>query len=939
MRDMTLFEQLSDLIMILDADDFTLKAVRTGVSDENADPMWASLRTFEQLFQADPVYTRHKFIKNMNKARKGKPVRFDWKYCTEQGQVYWFDTVVQYNQTNTDQGQFTILFRDKTRKLRIDQALRTSEERYRALFDRSLFYVYVHDFEGRFLDVNDEALKALGYSRAELPGLSLETLIHPDDLFKAYQVSEQTLQHGKQLERQEYRIVRKDGTLFWIETDESLLYKDGEPYAIQGLAHDITERRRTMEELKLRYDFIHLSTQLSKNFINLPICDIVKKIHEALPEIVNFAQSDRCYVLEFSDDESSLTCIAEYAREGLALLTARDQIIPTAHLKPWLDSLRHFEISQITVNEDTPQAFVFSAALLRKTAVNSILQIPLSCRGKLIGVLGLATADQDTSWLEYHHNLLEMVSDIFANALDRLRMEKSLRMESERLNRIMEMSPSGIIITDTAGYIVYANPRAEQVLGINRTDVSKKFYDSAEWSISALSGGPFPRDELPFHKVMRTGKCFDNIRHSLSLPDGKQVLISVNAAPLLDPDGHITGVIATVEDITSQYRIETALRESETKFRNIVESSPLGIHQYMLDSQDRLVFCGSNPAADKILRLDNRKFYGLTLEEVLPGIETTDMPEKLHQTAKYGTPHYWSHNTYPDESGEQRTYEIHAFQTSPGKIVTIFSDITARKKVEDELKDYREHLEHIVRERTSALEQAQQALIEKEKMAIIGQLTATVSHEIRNPLGSIRASLFAINDAVERDEPHRIKRAVELAERNIIRCDRIISELLDFTRTKISNLRPTAIDDWLKDFMLEYVLTKDITLITEFETGSHVAIDSENLRRVMINIISNAVHSMNDPLASGHRLEIKTRLIDQTLEIVITDQGCGINPDIMQRIFEPLFSTKGFGVGLGLVIVKQIMEQHRGSIIIESEPGRGTTIRLVFPLIADEVTL
>jgi signal transduction histidine kinase len=277
-----------------------------------------------------------------------------------------------------------------------------------------------------------------------------------------------------------------------------------------------------------------------------------------------------------------------------------------------------------------------------------------------------------------------------------------------------------------------------------------------------------------------------------------------------------------------------------------------------------------------------------------------------------------------EEQVEERTRELQ-------------QEIAERARAEEELQRYREHLEELVEERTRELEKAQAELMRQERLSALGQLTATVAHEIRNPLGTVRTSVFSISDAIKRNETERIGRALKLAERNIVRCDAIITELLDFTRDRVLQKKPTRIDAWL-DRLLDEVLEqrtipKSIALVKELNANVEIPVDSEHLRRAVINVVENAVDAIQEkgPIEEKNRLTVTTQVSIERLEIKISDTGCGIPGEVMDRLFEPLFSTKSFGIGLGLSIVKSIMEQHAGGVEISSQTGEGTTVTLWLP--------
>ncbi|HUB94571.1 MAG TPA: ATP-binding protein [Stellaceae bacterium] len=229
---------------------------------------------------------------------------------------------------------------------------------------------------------------------------------------------------------------------------------------------------------------------------------------------------------------------------------------------------------------------------------------------------------------------------------------------------------------------------------------------------------------------------------------------------------------------------------------------------------------------------------------------------------------------------------------------------------------------------------AESELLKKERLSVLGQLTATVAHELRNPLSSIRNSLHAIRQLSQDAAP--IERAAARIERSIERCDSLVADLLDYARPRGIACAEVALDPWLAEVLDEQKLPQGIALERRLGApDAWVAIDTDRFRRVIINLIENAAQAM---VASGaepsdRRIAVTTHAKDGA-EIAIDDTGPGIPPEILPRIFEPLFSTKSFGTGLGLPTAKQIVEQHDGTIAIMSRPGQGANVRIRLPQVA-----
>jgi len=267
-------------------------------------------------------------------------------------------------------------------------------------------------------------------------------------------------------------------------------------------------------------------------------------------------------------------------------------------------------------------------------------------------------------------------------------------------------------------------------------------------------------------------------------------------------------------------------------------------------------------------------------------------------------------------------------------------DITDQKIIENELKKHREHLEELVNERTRELRNTQEELVKKERLATLGQLTAMVSHELRNPLGAIRPSLYTIQQSIDtKDE--KISNALDRVKRNVERCDRIIEELLDFTRTSKPSIENIDVCNWLNDVIEEYILPENILLKTDYKCEqSKLKFDASRLERAIINVLQNAEHALiandkPDNQKNEMTILVATRVVNNRYEIIIKDNGVGISEEKLSKIFEPLFSTKSFGVGLGMVVVKQTMEQHGGGVQIESQAKSGSTVTLWLPIIKD----
>jgi signal transduction histidine kinase len=224
----------------------------------------------------------------------------------------------------------------------------------------------------------------------------------------------------------------------------------------------------------------------------------------------------------------------------------------------------------------------------------------------------------------------------------------------------------------------------------------------------------------------------------------------------------------------------------------------------------------------------------------------------------------------------------------------------------------------------------QQTMVQSERLSTLGKLTATVSHELRNPMAAIRNSLFLIRQFAGNRE--KVLANTDRAERSILRCDNIIGDLLEYTRQRDVELRPVHLQQLVGDILEEQKLPVEIRLFTDLRgSDAKIMADGERFRRVVVNLVQNATEAIKASKGFGE-IKVQTGLIGDQVFLEISDNGPGIPKDSLEKIFEPLFTTKSFGAGLGLPTAKQLVEQHFGKLTVNSQQGVGTSFRVTLPL-------
>lgn len=272
-----------------------------------------------------------------------------------------------------------------------------------------------------------------------------------------------------------------------------------------------------------------------------------------------------------------------------------------------------------------------------------------------------------------------------------------------------------------------------------------------------------------------------------------------------------------------------------------------------------------------------------------------------------------------------------------GSTVVVVEDITKRKQAEEALREYSERLEEMVEERTEELREAQERLLRAERLAVIGQLGASVSHELRNPLGIIKNSTYYLGMKMNQTD-EKVKKHLTIIENEIARSDKIISDLLSFAQDTKLALQMSHINTIVQDALSRTPLPDTVTVITKLgENLPPLMADPSQIEQVFINFITNAAQAMTSSHSGdkreGGKLEISTRAENGFIVTEFKDNGCGIPAENLEKLFMPLFTTKIKGIGLGLVVSKRIIEAHQGSVAVESEVGKGTTFTVKLPSI------
>jgi len=369
--------------------------------------------------------------------------------------------------------------------------------------------------------------------------------------------------------------------------------------------------------------------------------------------------------------------------------------------------------------------------------------------------------------------------------------------------------------------------------------------------------------------------------------------------------------------------VEEALRASEERYRLLFESSPLPMWVFDIET---LRFLAVNEAAIAHYGYSREEFLGLTIKEIRP---PEDVEALLQDLARRQSGfELGGERRHRKRDGTLINVDITSHQLKfsgrPAELVLV-NDITKRKRAEEQLLRTNEELALMT-----------QQLWQASKLVTMGELAASIAHELNNPLATICLRAESLAGQLAVNDPTRL--AVDVIAREVERMATLVSNLLIFSRRSQPQISTVDLCDVLTnslDFIHYHMRNQRINIVKEFVTClPTVQADHQQLRQVFLNLLTNA----SDAMPEGGTLTVRVRpgLLAQggaAVVVEFVDTGIGIEPEFLPKLFESFFTTKpeGKGTGLGLPICRRTIEQHRGTIVVESEVGNGTTVRITLP--------
>lgn len=817
-----------------------------------------------------PPYSLEDAARWLELARQGRCPPFEWRRRNKDGSLHW-DEVRLKPAVLGGQRRVLAFTRDITPQKAALEALRAREQQYRAIFDGSADAMVLWNRELRVVDINAAFTRLSGFTREDVIGLPHGARLDAQDVEHRLALIQGALRGEEGLI--ETRTSRKDGSRFDIELRYLPVSFGGEPHAL-AIGRDISERlerERALQRSEAQY----------------------RSIFNASADALVLRAADFSIV----DVNATYEQMSGWPREEVIGV---DRVLANP---PEVES---------TIRALHRRALAGEAVALRTQLVRRDgRRYELELRGVPVEHGGLP-------------HVLYMGRDI----TQAMQAEQALRDSEAQYRAIFNASADALMLWNRELQRVDVNAAHERIFGFSREDVVGR----------AFEGLPYPENYVrPRMDMVRRALAGEALRAELPAirKDGRHIVTELRTIPVQHRgEPH---ALQIARDITERLERERQLQRSEARLRATVEAAFDAV--VGMDGEGRVV--EFNAAAERIFGHRREDVLGRSLSGLI-------LPERHRAAHERGLRHFHGSGRGPMVG---RLVETTAL-TADGREIPIEMAISVATVPEGSI--FVGHLRDISARRAAEVERRalEAQLRQAQKMEAIGQLTGGIAHDFNNILTSVIGYLVMGQERAERLCDATLARQLGQAQLAAQRARELIAQMLAFARRRPTRRQSLEIAPVLQQSvqLLQATLPSSIVLDAA-ELGPNpdgpplrVEGDAVQLEQVLVNLCINA----RDAISGSGRIRIGLRetsggwvcrscaeRVDggRWIELSVTDDGAGIQPEVMQRMFDPFYSTKevGQGSGMGLAMVHGIVHDHRGHVCVDSVPGHGARFRVLLP--------
>ncbi|KMN44363.1 PAS domain S-box protein [Bacillus sp. LK2] len=492
----------------------------------------------------------------------------------------------------------------------------------------------------------------------------------------------------------------------------------------------------------------------------------------------------------------------------------------------------------------------------------------------------------------------------------RINAENELKVTKERLESFIDHNVDAITIFDLDGHMLQANKAYERIFGWSEKEsIGKKLPCVPEFLIDQTFEYINHIKNTNMKDPIIT--CLETVRQK---KDKTLIDVSLTISPILDFRGNVIALSGICRDISERkqaerelHQLHQQLSDNEMKYRALIEQATDAVYVVELnEDQSPTRFIEVNPVACER--------FGYSREELLSMVFPSNVPpdspmvQRIIEKIREGQTAFTLQDEFVFPKGKTLTIEfsVRVFNLNGKKVfLSISRDITERLKTEELLR-------------------------KSEKLAVVGQLSTAIAHEIKNPLTAMKGFMQLLKSMENKNTEHYID--IVLSE--IERIDSITNEFMTLAKPEALEIKTNDLNVLMKQIvmLLEPQATMNcIQIKTEFTSDtSFILCECNQLKQAFINILKNAIEATS--MGGDILIQIEYVPDQNQVNIRFTDYGCGIEQERIPYLGEPFYSIKENGIGLGLMICYKIIEKHQGKILIESEVGKGTTVNINLPI-------